>query len=1066
MVEVAPTRVGPFRVVRSLAQGGMATVYEVMDPETGRTYAAKVLSDSTGSSSRFIREYAELSRLDHPNVVRVYRFGLTETGAPYLVMELLQGVPAQVRVKSIGRPGDASRTAEAVRIVAHVARALSYLHDHGVVHRDLKSSNVLVLGDGQVKVLDFGTARLLRAVDPLTEPGEFVGTFHYASPEQLTGRAVGTPADLYALGVLAYRLLTGRRAFEGDTPTALARLHLEHVPPAPSRLVPAIPEPVSGLVMRLLEKDPARRPASAAEVADELALPADEPPRRASAVSLRAIGRQAQLRVAQVLLDAPTHGAALVFTGPEGCGRSRLVGQALEEAGQRGMRAVRLTFAGVRRPFADLAAKLLPTFGEVDPPAGAAAAHRLMAMDRADPDDLAALVAARAAADGGWVAVGADDVERGARRDVACLFQAFERLHKVGAPALLFATWSESPVARAWPTAHAVPVPPLTGEEVAVLASHWLGVASVPPALVRRLLAASGGMPGPLEALVRVLPRDPAVDALVVPEAVREDVLLRLGALTPVQRRCAEAVSLADGDLDTAQVGWAVDEHADVALAALDRLAGLRLVAESDGLWSFRMGIAAELVRSRIRPTRRRVLVRRIAEGVLGTPASPRLAAVLEEAGDIAAAAACLVAWAEPLVRAGMHVEALPPLQQLCRSSADPALGRLLAACLVDLRPESDAATAAVIRLLAAAKGPERGEAALVAAKLARARGDADGEAAHLDRATELLGEDPARIAVGRALRADLCRLTGQLSEARDLAEEAAEGADGPEAAMAAAALAEALLELGDLRGAESAADETSRREVAAGQPAMRGAATRAVVLRLQGRFGEARATLDAVLAQARSQAPLPVYARLLLGAARVDMDLFRVGLARERLDELRDASRRGVPPSLEGPLALLRARALRLSGDDEAARALLSDAEAGAVRRGFRLHAAWLCAVRAASSLHERRARVELSQARALLARMGAFPALAEIAALQAERPGEDPDVAFADVAHWMQMQPARPTRLEYLLAAARRATAEGDSSKAQVLRGRADALLAQIRRLLGPEDEDALLVHPWTRR
>src|SRR4051812_13126749 len=116
MSEAPPTHVGPFRVVRPLAQGGMSMVYEVADPDTGRALAAKVLTERGQGIPRFGREYRALTRLDHPNVLRVYRYGMTEDGQPYLVMELLHGVPAQVRVKSLGRPGEPVRTGEAARI--------------------------------------------------------------------------------------------------------------------------------------------------------------------------------------------------------------------------------------------------------------------------------------------------------------------------------------------------------------------------------------------------------------------------------------------------------------------------------------------------------------------------------------------------------------------------------------------------------------------------------------------------------------------------------------------------------------------------------------------------------------------------------------------------------------------------------------------------------------------------------------------------------------------------------------------------------------------------------------
>ena len=136
---------------------------------------------------------------------------------------------------------DAGRTTEVIRIAREIATALGYLHDRGIVHRDLKSSNVMVLPNGVARLLDFGTARLLESDDAITRHGEFVGTFAYAPPEQLTGGHVDERADIYSLGVLLYRLLTGKRPFDADNPQELAKLHLEHEPPSPSKLAAGVP---------------------------------------------------------------------------------------------------------------------------------------------------------------------------------------------------------------------------------------------------------------------------------------------------------------------------------------------------------------------------------------------------------------------------------------------------------------------------------------------------------------------------------------------------------------------------------------------------------------------------------------------------------------------------------------------------------------------------------------------------------------------------------------------------------------------------------------------------------
>lgn len=265
-----PTHIGPYRVERLIAHGGVAAVYEVAHPDSGLRFAAKVLARDAAGGVRFAREYRALARVDHPGVVRVHRYGHTDEGHAYLLLELLDGVAAQVRVKATGRPGDPARTAEAARIGRDVAEALAHLHGRGILHRDVKSSNVLVLRDGAVKLLDFGTARLLRGAESITLSGEFVGTWAYASPEQVRGDRVDARSDLYGLGVLLYRMLTGRRPFEADTPQGYGRLHLEEAPSSLRAVVPALPEALDALVLRMLAKAPDDRPAGAAEVAEAL----------------------------------------------------------------------------------------------------------------------------------------------------------------------------------------------------------------------------------------------------------------------------------------------------------------------------------------------------------------------------------------------------------------------------------------------------------------------------------------------------------------------------------------------------------------------------------------------------------------------------------------------------------------------------------------------------------------------------------------------------------------------------------------------------------------------------
>ena len=258
-------------MLHTVARGGTATVYAVVDPQSGERFAIKMLTEPGPSVVRLIQEYRALTRIDHPNIVRVYELGHCTKGLPYVVMELVDGVAAQVRVKRMGPPGAPARTVGAVRIAYEIALALGHLHARGMVHRDLKSSNVVVRSDGCAKLLDFGTVMLVNAPEAHVPTNEFVGTFAYASPEQITGEAVDARSDLYSLGVLLFRMLCGRLPFDVEDPHELAQSHLGSPPPDPAVLVPVLPRSLADLVLMLLQKHPADRPQDASSVADRLA---------------------------------------------------------------------------------------------------------------------------------------------------------------------------------------------------------------------------------------------------------------------------------------------------------------------------------------------------------------------------------------------------------------------------------------------------------------------------------------------------------------------------------------------------------------------------------------------------------------------------------------------------------------------------------------------------------------------------------------------------------------------------------------------------------------------------
>lgn len=261
---------GRFEILREAGVGGMGTVYLATDLQQQREVAVKVMkSFSAAAAQRFLQEATALSRLHHPSIVGYVAHGETSEGEAYLAMEWLAG-------ESLGRRLEAGRLElkETVELGRQIADALAYAHERGVIHRDLKPSNLFIhtaTAPQTIKILDFGIARLTDSDTDITRTGELVGTPGYLAPEQARGaKDLGPRADLFSLGCVLYRCATGERAFGGeDVLSVLAKLIL-YEPPRARSLRAEIPNRLDTLIMQLLEKSPANRPASAAVVRDEL----------------------------------------------------------------------------------------------------------------------------------------------------------------------------------------------------------------------------------------------------------------------------------------------------------------------------------------------------------------------------------------------------------------------------------------------------------------------------------------------------------------------------------------------------------------------------------------------------------------------------------------------------------------------------------------------------------------------------------------------------------------------------------------------------------------------------
>jgi predicted Ser/Thr protein kinase len=258
---------GRYKIVRKLGAGGMANVYLAEDQELGRRVAIKILNDRHANDDQFVerfrREAKNAAALSHPNIVSIYDRGEAE-GTYYIAMEYLDGRSLKELIVTRGP----APVPVAVEYARQILSALRFAHRHGIVHRDIKPHNVLVDGEGRVKVTDFGIARA--GASQMTEVGSIVGTAQYLSPEQARGTNVDQRSDLYSLGVVLYELLTGSAPFGGDTPVEIAMKHLSQVPEPPSAKRPNLPHDLDLLVMRALAKDPDERYQSAEEMDADL----------------------------------------------------------------------------------------------------------------------------------------------------------------------------------------------------------------------------------------------------------------------------------------------------------------------------------------------------------------------------------------------------------------------------------------------------------------------------------------------------------------------------------------------------------------------------------------------------------------------------------------------------------------------------------------------------------------------------------------------------------------------------------------------------------------------------
>lgn len=269
MIDATPDRFGRYLIDSELGRGAMGVVYRALDPVLDRTVAVKTIALSADpeererSEARFYQEAKAAGGLNHPAIITIHDVG-REGGMVWMAMELLEGTELR-QLLATERMG----VERALDIVAQVADALGYAHDRGVVHRDIKPANIMILRGGQVKIMDFGIARLWIS-DVKTQTGMLLGSPKYMSPEQAMGSGVDRRSDIFSLGVVLYEVLTGAPPFTGKDVTQLLYNVSKVTPPPPSTINRAVPEMVDLVIAKALAKDPADRYQTAAEMHADL----------------------------------------------------------------------------------------------------------------------------------------------------------------------------------------------------------------------------------------------------------------------------------------------------------------------------------------------------------------------------------------------------------------------------------------------------------------------------------------------------------------------------------------------------------------------------------------------------------------------------------------------------------------------------------------------------------------------------------------------------------------------------------------------------------------------------
>ncbi len=259
---------GRYELLELIGVGGMADIYRARDIQEDRIVAVKILKTEYAGSEEFLRRFRNESKaialLSHPNIVKIYDVGFTDK-VQFIVMEYVDGITLSDYIEQQG----VLKWRDAVHFTVQVLKALQHAHDRGIVHRDIKSSNVMLLRDGAIKVMDFGIARFNRENNK-TMSEKTIGSVHYISPEQARGDMTDERSDIYSVGVALFEMLTGKKPFDGDTPVSIALMHMQTEPKKPTEINETIPEGLEQIVLKAMQKEPNARYQTALDMITDL----------------------------------------------------------------------------------------------------------------------------------------------------------------------------------------------------------------------------------------------------------------------------------------------------------------------------------------------------------------------------------------------------------------------------------------------------------------------------------------------------------------------------------------------------------------------------------------------------------------------------------------------------------------------------------------------------------------------------------------------------------------------------------------------------------------------------